>query len=516
MTLTRTTPGLVESPQLYIDGELPPTLGPYVVRWMEANLVYGPGDLQGKPYKVAPFLKRFIYRLYEYDPETGRRIVRRALLGVPKGNSKSEAAAAIALNELAGISVIGPDGRPSMRPDPDIPTAAASYEQADIVYGAARAMSERLDDHLERYDKEILLRDSPGRLYRVAAVAGTNDGRRPTLFVADEVHEWTGNTGRVHLVLGNGLAKRTDTLELNITTAGADLHGSVAGRLYQYGQLVASGEQEDYHFLYQWYEASAEWDLTDHDQLLAAIAEANPAPWIDHERIAGRLTIDRIPEHEFRRYHLNQWVSAGSEWLPPNAWRNLAVNKGQPPEGTKIVLGFDGSYNRDATAIYGWTVPEGDEQAHGFVVGLWETDGSPDYRVPRHEVEVALRKAFTTWQVQELVCDPWRWENEIEKWAETYGDVVVEFPTNSAKRMSQACAVFYSAVVQSDITHDGNPAMERHISNTVVKETVDGAYITKDGRNSPNKIDMAVAGVIGLSRAIAPKEEPLWPRIELV
>src|SRR5690606_40513310 len=107
------------------------------------------------------------------------------------------------------------------------------------------------------------------------------------------------------------------------------------------------------------------WDLDDDEELLAAIAEANPAPWIDHKRIADRLRIDRIPEHEFRRYHLNQWVSAGSEWLPPNAWRDLATDDGHPAPGTKVVLGFDGSYNRDATAIYGWTVPRSEERRVG-------------------------------------------------------------------------------------------------------------------------------------------------------
>lgn len=515
MTQTLTL-GLSESPQTLIDGELPPTLGPYVVRWMESNLVYGPGDLQGEPYKVAPFLKKFLYRLYEYDPKTGKRLVRRAMLGVPKGNSKSEAAAAIALNELAGISVVR-DGRPSLRPDPDIPVAAASYEQADIVYGAARVMSEPLDEFLERYDKEILRREGEGRLYRVAAVAGTNDGKRPTTFVADEVHEWVGNTGRVHLVLSNGLAKRRDTLELNITTAGAD-KTSVAGKLYDYGQKLASGEREDSGFLFQWYEADAAWNLENEEELLAAIRQANPAPWIDAQRTADRLIIDRVPEHEFRRYYLNQWVSAGSEWLPPNSWQSLEVIEGfRPEDGAEIVIGFDGSYNRDATAIYGWTLPTEEQPTPvGFLIGLWETDGSPEYKVPRHEVQLALHEAFQTWQVRELVCDPWRWESEIESWAETYGDVVTEFPTNSVQRMSKACALFYSAVVQGDIAHDGNPSVERHLANAVVKETKDGAYITKQSRSSPYKIDAAVAAIIGLTAVLAPKEEEVWPTAELL
>jgi hypothetical protein len=35
-----------------------------------------------------------------------------------------------------------------------------------------------------------------------------------------------------------------------------------------------------------------------------------------------------------------------------------------------------------------------------------------------------------------------------------------------------------------------------------VKETRDGAYITKDGRNSPRKIDVAVAAVVAHERAV--------------
>jgi phage terminase large subunit-like protein len=39
------------------------------------------------------------------------------------------------------------------------------------------------------------------------------------------------------------------------------------------------------------------------------------------------------------------------------------------------------------------------------------------------------------------------------------------------------------------------------IANARLKETADGAYITKDGRNSPRKIDLIVAAVIAFERA---------------
>ena len=73
---------------------------------------------------------------------------------------------------------------------------------------------------LEAYDTEILLKSDHGRMYRVAAAAGTNDGSRPTLFVADELHEWIGNKARVFLVISNSIAKRRDGLVLVISTAG--------------------------------------------------------------------------------------------------------------------------------------------------------------------------------------------------------------------------------------------------------------------------------------------------------
>ncbi|WP_421020534.1 terminase large subunit domain-containing protein, partial [Klebsiella pneumoniae] len=78
------------------------------------------------------------------------------------------------------------------------------------------------DEFLDVFDTEVQFKDGTvGQLYRVAAVAGTNDGKRPTFVAFDETHEWTGNKKRVHLVLSNGIAKRSDCWGLEITTAGA-------------------------------------------------------------------------------------------------------------------------------------------------------------------------------------------------------------------------------------------------------------------------------------------------------
>ena len=51
-------------------------------------------------------------------------------------------------------------------------------------------VSPALASAVDVYDTEIVLKDQPGRAYRVAAVAGTNEGQRPTAAIFDEVAHW--------------------------------------------------------------------------------------------------------------------------------------------------------------------------------------------------------------------------------------------------------------------------------------------------------------------------------------
>ena len=486
--MTQTTHARPSSPSL------PPTDGAAVCAWIEANLVHAEGDHFGRPFTLHPFQRRFLYHLYERTP-SGRRLRRRALLGLPKGNGKTELAAAIAVVELGG---------PVAPPSPVIPVAAASFEQADLVFGAARTMIAEgpLRPFFELFDTEILRKDGPGRMYRVAAAAGTNDGARPTCLIADELHEWTGSRERVHLVLSNGLSKRQDGLELNITTAGSE-EDSLLGRLVAYGRTVASGERVDPSFLFEWHEASTSWDLDTEDGLRHAIEEANPALglFIDEERLVARAA--EIPEHEFRRYHLNQWVASADAWLTPAQWAELAVPDGTPADGTSVVLGFDGSYSRDSTALVGCTL-----DGHLFVVAAWEKDTrDPDWTVPRIEVDAAVAEAMRRFDVVELAADPPGWHHELEGW-QRESDAVVAFETNQPARMAPACDRFYSAVVEGKLSHDGDPRLARHVANAHTRDTRYGRIITKRHRSAPEKIDLAVAAVIAYERATQREEPP--------
>lgn len=478
---------------------------------MERWLVYGPGDLEGRPYRVDPFLRRYLHELYRVDPATGRRIRRRGLLSVAKGNSKTEADAAIGAFELAGPCVVGADGKATRRTSPDIPIAAASYDQADRVFGAARVMigAGPLGDLFDIYDKEIVLKESETtRMYRVAAVAGTNDGLIPTCFIADELHEWVDRKARVHLVIGNGLDKREDTLEQNSTTAGANPDNNPAGALYTYGRRVAAGEVDDPSFVMHHYgldpDDDGDIDLDDPAALRRMIAAANPASWRDHERVAQRWEVDRIKPHEMMRYYGNIWTQADTTFLPPGAWAALADPDRPVLPGADVVIAFDGSYNRDSSALYAWTVPEPGGRPHGLEVAVWERPAGPaghEWVVPRGEVMARVADCFGRWRVVELTADRAKWFHEWEEWSERWGDVVTEFP-QSPRRMAEASAKLYDAVVRGELSHDGAAATARHLANASTKESEAGLRIVKEAPSSTRVIDAGVAAVMGFDRAL--------------
>jgi phage terminase large subunit-like protein len=51
------------------------------------------------------------------------------------------------------------------------------------------------------------------------------------------------------------------------------------------------------------------------------------------------------------------------------------------------------------------------------------------------------------------------------------------------------------------VTHDGDALLSLHVSQTVATQTAVGAIVSKDKKNSPRKIDAAVAAIVAFDRA---------------
>jgi len=370
---------------------LPLTRGARVVKFIEKFCVHGEGDFFGEPFKLDNWQKAIIYDLYEVNEDKSRRY-REALIGLPKGNGKTALAAAIGLYELLGSGVTSPL----------VAVAAASYEQANLVFGTMKVMCDEspiLKDMVETFENEIQLKNSPGRAYRVAAKAGTADGGRNSCLIADEIHEWANiNQERVHYVLSNNTAKRKDGLVLNITTAGYNLD-SLAGRLYQRGLKKETGENDDPEFYFKWIGAKDGDDFED-KKLWSDVNPAVQNDWWPLENLNRRFK--SLPLHEFQRYHLNQWTRTEEEsWLPPNAWDNCFGEFELNPD-VETYLGVDMALHHDSVAIV-----HGQKTKNGTVIldsKIWHPD---DYDVMDiQEIETYILELCKTFNVKEVAYDP--------------------------------------------------------------------------------------------------------------
>jgi phage terminase large subunit-like protein len=446
----------------------------------------------GSLIKVRPWTRHLIGHLLARRAD-GRYRHRQGLVGLARKNVKSTTGAGLG---LAGL-VLGPQGG-------EVYSCAGDREQARIVFGTARRMVEmdpQLSDLLKLYRDAIEFQKT-GSVYRVlSAEAYTKEGLNPTLVMFDEVHVQPNRELWDVMALASGA--RVDPLLVGITTAGVktDATGgdSLCYAMYQHGKKVASGEVVDPAFFMAWWEpANPEADHRDP----ATWREANPGygDFVDPEDFASAVI--RTPEPEFRTKRCNQWVSTSQAWLPSGAWEDCKAVK-IIPDGAEVVLGFDGSYNNDSTAL---VVVVPGEAPHIDVVRCWERPATADdsWKVPIFEVEAAIRESCQRWNVREIACDPARWARTVEA-LELEGLPVVVYP-QSPERMVPATQRFYEAVLNKTLTHSGDPRLARHVGNCVLKVNQRGAQLAKEAKMSPRKIDLAVAAVIALDRAARPAE----------
>ena len=127
--------------------------------------------------------------------------------------------------------------------------------------------------------------------------------------------------------------------------------------------------------------------------------------------------------------------------------------------------------------------------------------------MPILDVEDHIRALCRRWQVVEITADPYRWSRSLEVLA-SENLPVTEFP-QSPSRMTPATQRFLDMVNQRQLTHDGDPRLARHISNAVLKSDSRGTRIYQETRHSAKKIDLSVASIMALDRAVSFLEEPV-------
>ena len=456
----------------------------------------------GEPIRLRAWQEELLRETLVLD-EDGLFQKRTALWGMARKNGKSALITGLGLWFLFS----GDEGG-------EVYSCAAEKEQARITFGDARKIIEREPELAAMCNiyRDVIEVPSTGSIWRVlSAEAYSKEGLNASAVIFDEVHALQDRA--MWDVMQLSMASRRQPIMLATTTCGvkSDSTGqdSTAYQLYQYGQRVARGEIDDPSFYMAWWEAPLDADHREESTWMLA----NPGYGDLNSKSDFESMVKRTPEAEFRTKRCNQWVSSKNAWLPAGVWDTLSAEVDVLVDA-ELVLGVDGSFNGDTTAIIGVTIPKSaEDKAHVFMVQAWEKqpNDNDDWRVDTVEVEETIRIFCQKFRnVKEVAFDPFRWQRSMQVLMDD-GLPVVEWPSTSARRMIPATQKVYDAVTEGKLTHDGSALLARHIDNCVLKVDNLGGRIVKESRNSNRRIDAAVAFVIAYDRATSKLNNDILP-----
>lgn len=510
-----------------------PSLGGQVCDFIEDLAVFGPGSLKGKPARLDDEKRAAIWKAYEVFPRghefEGRRRFRRVRFSWRKGSAKTELMGWVAFAELHPEGPVRFDGwdasgNPVGRPvnDPYIPLLAYTKDQvSELAYGVLMTVCEMSPDaNLFDVGAERILRlDERGRdggkAVPLAGSPNARDGARTTFQGFDETHRLdTDRLRDAYNTMEANLPKRPldDPWSLGITTAGVPGGGSVAEMDKDEAESIDRGEVEEPELFYFHREAGPDHDLSTLDGRIEAVREASGpaiAAWSDLRGIAKQWDRPKVDRRYLERVWLNRWTQAESQAFDAKRWRDSLTRTGAViPAGEAVALGLDGSRWKDTTALVATSLKTKLQQ----VVGLWVPEDYPE-GVPADEVESACDAAFSRWNVTRLYGDPaWGWDSVLSDLGGKHGPKrVLLFYTDSRnlRRTAQACRNYASAIKSGEVTNDGSETMARHVG-AAQKRDIRMAddegqplwVIEKERHDSPNKIDLAMAGTLSWQAAL--------------
>lgn len=474
------------------------TYGHYVIDFIETHTVLTDSHFAGKRFELMDWQKRALLELYAVRLINGEwlRVHRWGLIGIPKKNGKTELAAALGLYHLVGDEEVSPR----------VVCAAASDDQAGLLYTAATRMCEwspTLSNFTERLERVINFNggDAPGELKRVAAVAGTNDGKNLSAVLIDELHEWVAPKSRaVFTVLTQGGGARKQPINIMITTAGSD-QDSLCYEQYEHGRAVRDGVIQDDSFYFVWFEAPDDWDYRDPKTWEAA----NPSWGLILKQEFYEDIITKRRESEFCRYFLNRWMEADEIWEAAVLW-DACVGRPQFSPDLPTYVGIDIGRKHDAAAV---VTTQWNGEKLNVTQRFWQNPYNPSD--PRHgswslntvEVENYLREIYETYPAPSttdedgyrepgpcFLYDPHFFVRSAEM-LQDEGLNMREVPQTDA-RMVPASQNLFELIKTQAVCHDGDPVMRRHIRSVVAKEKERGWRISRPS-GGRKQVDGAVA-----------------------
>lgn len=500
------------------------TLGEEAAGWAHKWLVQPNGPRAGKPFRLSMDQYRFLLWWYAID-EQGHWLFNHGTRRLAKGSGKSPFAAVLALIEFCAPVRLarfddrvpgGCRGRPISMPLVQI--AATAESQTANTMRMVRAFAPKGSPVVDAFGLDVgktrYYKLPEGTLEVITSSVTASEGAEASFIVADETEHWKPSNDGPELMatLADNLAKSGSRM---LETSNAWVPGIECVAESTWLAWIAQEEgrlRGETKILYDARIAPTT-DMADPDQLRAALEwvygdcdwKRDAAGQLDVRAIMERVWAPSSKPSESRRKYLNVPSVSEEAWTTPDLWAALAKRDRVVSPTEEVVLFFDGSKSRDATALVGCCVTDG----HVFTVGLWEPDPkhTTEDVVPVADVDASVQWAFDSFNVVAFFADVREWESFVKvDWpgrfasrlrlyaAKTGNDPqpVAWDMRNHTAEFTRAAEFVEAEIRDGGFTHDGNSALGRHVANCRVTRNRSGVTVGKDSPDSPLKIDAAV------------------------
>ncbi len=478
--------------------------------------------LPRRVFELVPWQERIVQRIYGPCDANGRRLVRTAVILLPRGNRKTALGAGLGL-----LHAIGPERVPGGLSL----FAASDREQARIAFEEAAGIC-RADERIASalrfidYRHRIEHPKSGSKLRAISCDAGRQHGQTPTFALADELHIWPRRD--LWDVIRTGLVKVPGSLMLVLMTAGRGQE-NVAHDIVDYARRVARGEIDDPGTLPVLFETAADADWRDE----SLWHRANPGlahgfPDIDGLRQLAREAEGRPADREaFRQLHLNVWLDHSTD---PFVEMSVYDEGADPLDVDDLTcepcwLGVDLSSNSDLTVVVAcWRRGDGYAVLPHFFCPAdnlrgrqdrdhvpyvrWADEGfiepTPGNVVDFRAVEDCVRDLCDRFAVQAIGVDPHLARSLLNNLTED-GLPAVELRQGWVT-MAPAIKELERVILGGQFQHGGHPVLRWNFDNIQVETDRAGNKLFSKGK-ARDRIDGAVACAIAVSLAAAAPAE---------
>lgn len=380
-------------------------------------------------------------------------------------------------------------------PTPLIQLLATSEDQTDNIYRPLQSMirNGQLGEQM-RVGEGFIRLPNDGRIDPVTSKAQSKLGNPITFAMQDESGLYTKTNGLVRVAqtqrrgaagMGGRSMETTNPWDPSENSTAQQTFESRRPDIFRFYRQPPAGlsylnkvERRRIHAFA--YKGSTHVDLDGIEAEAAELIETDPA--------------------QAERFFGNRLVQGLGTWLPDGLWAGTLLERPQPPKGTEVTLGFDGSDSDDWTGIRlrtldGWRfTPTYGPEHRPTAWNPAEWGG----QIPRSEVAAAVDEICTRYKVIRAYCDPRDWQSEIGDWALKYGDkIFLEWATNRIRQMHEALTRYVTDLTTARSSHDGCEITALHIGNARKSAKPGERYILSKPHGAYHqKIDMAMADVL--------------------